>query len=1295
MKKRFLCSLICIVMLLGMFPTVSLVTTAETGYLTEEEIEKLTPASEATPDDGIYAYKIDSVDELIAAAATEFVTHKNITDSSFTSATNYVHQKFYESEKSLRGDFSTLDTIYITADLDIAAWSAANPDENFAELYDGFNANKNFFTTLLVNIDGQGHTITGFTDNHAIFSCDIIGTVKNLNVANATVSATDIYSSGDVSNAVLCRRSGVGGVSIENVHMDNCHLTTAGNRAGLYIMYPYGANRNLTLKNCSINKSSVTDTAANANGVGLFTGDFGGNYFKAYNCIAANSVVTVQNPHTGDDGSALLFGTFDNGGAIKSITFDNIASFNNILIAPDASKMGIISTFANAKNAPVVATNIYAVNNQIKAAADAQAVPLSNLFMVVYDSYVKSVSATNTVTDYPVGMVFGQVTGVDKTAVNKGASSNLTLPMAIALMNGNASANGTAYIDWAVTESSIGVSAGDPYIASFQLEDDNLHFMADAQGKITFTAEQKELLAAHKWYLGTKAATVDFDDLTLTANAAYTLLPLPDYSIDYPNASGVQFPDPTHQLRMKNTVSAIPLTFSALLNLEEGERGVIAGNSYSAGSYTHGKGRFTFYITEDGTPCLQWATTDNTYYRYLANDLNLQGKGWNHLTAVFDPELDTIEWYLNGALCQVTTDATITPKIPYQQIKIGGTYAFTKDSTTQTSTYNSSYFTGELGYVSLWSSLRTAEEIAAEAAALQANATAVPTAGEGLLGSWSFAGNGDVLTTTYADRSANGNDVAPYCEMINDYDENYLKEQGISTEIEKGDYSIVVMPDIQNMVRDYGGPSSAYFESYLQWIVDHKEEYNILAYMNMGDLTHNQGGTTEDYTTEWETVRDTFAKTLDQSGIAGVPMRGNHDRTAYYNEYIDYDHYASQEWFGGVYEEGYLDNSYWYIETEDENRKYLVFSLGWSAHGKAMANSDGMGDPDNAIESDISEDPDLMAWVNEVIDAHPEHNVIFTAHNGITYTGAWTANGQGMYDNILSQHDNIVLSSYGHISAPTVVERTDPRGDGVEFSSLLVDFQHLDQYAGPFGMIAILTFNYDSDEVAVNWHSVRYDSLYRADSQYTINVPHVQSSAALRAAIADTEALFENDYSADSWTALQATIADAQEVLNDEAATQTDYDNAEAAIRQAITNLVDEHTCVWVNCTLLNAEEHQYVCISNKEHTRTEAHVMDSNGEACTLCPYADKGGDVNGDGTTNLLDVAIFLRRLSGRDYKGTMNTRTFFLNGDNTADMADAVLMLRLAAGWDELICLAPKDVEILYNELTMTYYYNYTVE
>lgn len=92
-----------------------------------------------------------------------------------------------------------------------------------------------------------------------------------------------------------------------------------------------------------------------------------------------------------------------------------------------------------------------------------------------------------------------------------------------------------------------------------------------------------------------------------------------------------------------------------------------------------------------------------------------------------------------------------------------------------------------------------------------------------------------------------------------------------------------------------------------------------------------------------------------------------------------------------------------------------------------------------------------------------------------------------------------------------------------------------------------------------------------------------------------------------------------------------------------------------------------------------------------TLAANTDaSGGDVNGDGLVNLLDVMITLRRLAGKDYNGAMEPREMFLNGDNVADMADAVLMLRRAAGWDVVTSAAPTDVTILYNSETFTYYY-----
>ena len=1251
MKKRLLCSLLCVAMLLGMLPGISLTTAAQTTspILTNEEIANLPLASTAAKNDGIRAYKIDSVDELIAAARAEFVSHITVTDSSYSSSSQYVHGAFYETGISDRGDYSTLDTIYITADLDIGAWIQENPDKNFAELFDGFNANGNLYTTLIVNFDGQGHTIKGFTDDHALICGDIIGSVKNLKITDASVTAIPLLSSGNFSSAVLCRRSGVGGVLVENVHMDHCHLTTTSNRAGLFIQYPYGAGRNLHLLNCSINNSSVTSTYSNAQGIGLFLGDFGGNYFTAYNCVAANSTVTVPSIKTTDDGCALLFGTFDNGGQVKSVILDNIGSFNNTFITNNTNTVGIIGSFGNVKNAPVVATNIYAVNNQAKAAADAQAVPLSNLFMVVYDSYVKSVSATNTVTDYPVGMAFGQVSGVDKTIPNAGFSSNLTVEKALTFMNANPSSDIT-YLDWTVTDTAIGTTEAAIFpVATFKLLNDTLHFTADANGKVTFSEEEKEMLSSKSFLLNNTAATIDYDNLTLTANTVYTQTDVvPNYDATYPDASGISFSDNTHQLRMEKQLTKAPLTVSALIKADEGESGRLLSNYFYAGDASEAKVKMSFGLNSSGQPYFGYTTGTNTENKYTATNINLQGEGWVHLTAVFDHNRDTVYWYVNGAFCDRTLNATAIPKAPYQPLKIGGDYyASVPDWDTNLPAYNASYFKGEIGYMSIWSSVRTEKEIAAEVAALQEDVAAIPTTGDDLLGSWSFAGNGDVLTTTYADQSANGNNVTPFCELLKDYGPAYLDAQNINPEIAEGDYSIVLMPDIQNFCRDWKGGMSEYLDDYMQWIVDNQKKYNILAYMSLGDLVQHDAST---YESEWDTVQAAFSSTLEKAGIPGVPMRGNHDRSAFYAEHIDYDHYVSQDWFGGVYEEGYLDNSYWFIETGDVNRKYLVFSLGWSTAGSAMANDNGLGKPGN--ETEVGSDEGLIAWVNETIAKYPDYNVIITAHNGMSYTGSWTANGQNIYDKILSKNDNIVFSAYGHIHSPVAVGRTDLRADGVSFPSFLMDAQQIDSHEGTKGLLGILTFKHNSDEAMVNWYSVRDGSLYRADSQFTINVPHVIVKSNLSAQIEAAEQITNIGYSEETWTALQNALAAANAIVAKDDVTQEEVDTAENALKKAMDEL-HIHSCTTPN----HNDTHHWSECACEYKANVTAHTMEpKNNEThhWTECACGNKTAEIPHDHATPKYDATNHWKECScGHKANVTAHSFTWVVDQKASEDL------------------------------------------
>ena len=98
--------------------------------------------------------------------------------------------------------------------------------------------------------------------------------------------------------------------------------------------------------------------------------------------------------------------------------------------------------------------------------------------------------------------------------------------------------------------------------------------------------------------------------------------------------------------------------------------------------------------------------------------------------------------------------------VPAQALKIGGDYRGTGGQVYDEG-YNDQYFRGEIANISVWSDVRTAEQIQADVQALQADAAAVSAEGETLLASWQFDGEQDL----YEDRSDRDNDVAAFVAL--------------------------------------------------------------------------------------------------------------------------------------------------------------------------------------------------------------------------------------------------------------------------------------------------------------------------------------------------------------------------------------------------------------------------------------------------------------------------------------------------------------------------------------------------
>lgn len=585
----------------------------------------------------------------------------------------------------------------------------------------------------------------------------------------------------------------------------------------------------------------------------------------------------------------------------------------------------------------------------------------------------------------------------------------------------------------------------------------------------TFTGWYKDAACTEEWDFATDTV---WKDTTIYAGWEYIY-----QSAGFQNMTGVSFDGPGDQLVMEERLADVPLSFEATVKLPkelEGRGGVIIGNYMNAGYYDYDLGYVNFEVYENGAPRLYWSQGRRNQpggdtQSAVFSSVDLRQDEWVHVAITFDPETDTVKCYINGVLVSTVDDFQFDPVIPAQALKVGGDYRGTGGQVTD-SGYNNQYFKGEIANVSVWSDVRTEEEIAADVAALKESAENVPQGQEGLLACWSFA---DADADLYTDLSASGNDVADFVDWI-------------APNFAEGDYSMVALPDTQFLSSTH----PTVFKELTQWIVDNQEKYNIRAVMHMGDMVDSGN------TTQWGNCENAMYILDSDEDIAWMPMRGNHDPSDGFNQTFPYAEFADRSYFGGSYEhevlnQDKLDSTYWEITVGD--RDYLILSLGWAP-------------TQGAID-----------WADDIIKANPEKNVIVTTHafmywdgthlndEDLDYTSAYTKDGMDgsdIWEQLGEGNPNVVLAMGGHIGFPDIIARTDENGAGKEVTSLLCDAQGIDLTYG-LGMMALLTFHEDSDQVDVNWYSAHEGKLFRTRNQFSINVPHVVKAERTITAIAD------------------------------------------------------------------------------------------------------------------------------------------------------------------------------------------------
>ena len=381
-----------------------------------------------------------------------------------------------------------------------------------------------------------------------------------------------------------------------------------------------------------------------------------------------------------------------------------------------------------------------------------------------------------------------------------------------------------------------------------------------------FTGWYKDASCTQKWdFASDKVA----GNTTLYAGWKYDYQPA-----SFPeDMTGVSFCGPEDQLAMEDRLSKVPLSFEATVKLPEaldGRGGVIIGSWMDAGYYDYDLGYVSLEVYENCAPRLYWHQErrnqpNGGVQSVVFSGVDLRQGEWIHLAVTFDPEKDTVSCYINGVLVSTVEDCEFEPVVPAQALKIGGDYRGTGGQVYDEG-YNDQYFRGEIANISVWSDVRTAEQIQADVQALQADAAAVSAEGETLLASWQFDGEQDL----YEDRSDRDNDVAAFVDWI---------DPGFA----QGDYSMVALPDTQFLSEKYPD----IYKKLTQWIVDHEQTYNIQAVMHMGDMV-NSGNSTQ-----WSNCADVMYLLDKSDSIDWMPMRGNHDDSNGFNQAFPYEEFAS------------------------------------------------------------------------------------------------------------------------------------------------------------------------------------------------------------------------------------------------------------------------------------------------------------------------------------------------------------------------------------------------------------------
>jgi len=300
------------------------------------------------------------------------------------------------------------------------------------------------------------------------------------------------------------------------------------------------------------------------------------------------------------------------------------------------------------------------------------------------------------------------------------------------------------------------------------------------------------------------------------------------------------------------------------------------------------------------------------------------------------------------------------------------------------------------------------------------------------------------------------------------------------------DFTIVVLPDTQNYSTWYPD----IFSLQTQWIKENRDELHIKFIVHVGDVVNNASATAQ-----WNNA-NTSLSVLDGE-VPYLIVPGNHDylnncdsnrNAANYNYYFNYTRFEIYEWYGGHYGGG-NENSYGFFTAD--GIEFLVLGLEFCPRD------------------------DVLVWANNVINDHSDKKVIVFTHLYMNYDdtrlgvgddfncgiygcGATCNNGDDIWNELVSNHPNIILVISGHAVGKlnsgdigSTGRMTDYVG-GQPIHQLLQNYQMEMPYGGN-GWLRYYTFK-PNESIIEGWTYSPYLDEYEDSSYNRFDLIYPQDS---------------------------------------------------------------------------------------------------------------------------------------------------------------------------------------------------------